>query len=437
MRRFLLLALPVILCAGEPAGPTVDEAAILVLANTHRAERGLYDNRALELVRSKQAQGSPQLMKFYPKASLVVPQLVANPQLTAAARALLAAGTRNPENAFFDAKAAIAKEGYPGSAAAIAVFCTDQPSLEAAYASTLFRGIERKDGKTAAVVPSASQLVGTTWREVGIAVTGGKGRYSLAMVFAMGSAKRHLGGVVYLDKERNLACDPGEGCPGVTVACGEASMVTGPGGVWWLPLAGEAAGEVRFTGGGVTAKRSFVAGPGNAVIDWRMPQVADQKEADRLIAAAEKAATQSDAEKQRPQLAALLIGMQLASLDDERQAKVDALLLPIREEFSNARGKLLAALADEPAVYKQAVADMQKSWKGVMPGWFKEAQGLGQLRQQVLAALAPKDAKPAAPVREALAKAEAASIDPVFRKQYAVMAGMLAEAPGEAAKGAK
>ena len=201
----------------------------------------------------------------------------------------------------------------------------------------------------------------------------------------------------------------------------------------WLPLDNDAAAEVAFTTGGFTGKRSVVAGLGNAVLDWPIPQAMDLKEVDRLITAADKLVKEVDVEKKRPQLAALLIGTQLVALDEARQVKVDALLQPIAEEFANARSKLLKAMGEDPGVYKQAVADMQRMWKGCMPGWFKEAQDIGQLRQQIVAATTAKDqGKPLAPLRDALVKGIAATNDPLFRKQYETLMEMLDAVPATA-----
>ena len=159
----------------------------------------------------------------------------------------------------------------------------------------------------------------------------------------------------------------------------------------------------------------------------------DLKEVDRLITAADKLVKEVDVEKKRPQLAALLIGTQLVALDEARQVKVDALLQPIAEEFANARSKLLKAMGEDPGVYKQAVADMQRMWKGCMPGWFKEAQDIGQLRQQIVAATTAKDqGKPLAPLRDALVKGIAATNDPLFRKQYETLMEMLDAVPATA-----
>lgn len=443
MRLFVAALLPALLAAGEAAGPAVDptgeEMAILVMANQHRVERIMGNNRISHAIQAKKVAGSNAVWgQSAPKGT--APPLVVNPALVAAARALLKSGAKAPEKAVFDPLPAMREAGYAGDKG-MAIFGADAPDLASAYATAMLNSIGTKvvNNKTNDVI-AALEALKPQWREVGIAVGMAKNRPSVVIVLSAGSAKRYVGGVVYADANRNLAYDPGEGRAGVQVSCGGASMTTGASGAWWLALDNEAEGEVAFSGGGFSSIRPLAKGPGNQTVDWRMPNAADLKTADKLIADAEKVAKNTDMEKKRVQLAALLTGTRMAALDDARQKQVTALTEQLQGEFDMAMGKIMGALGEEPADFKKVLGDVQKIWKGAMPAWFKEAEALGKLRQQVNKVLSvPEDqqGKLAPPVIKQVQKAKAETIDPKFLEQYSTWEEQLEDVlPAEAAPAA-
>lgn len=440
MRLAVLALLPALLAAGEAAAPAVDptgeEMALLALANQHRVDRIIGNNRVAHAIRAKQVEGSNSVWgQNAPKGA--TPPLVLNPQLMATARALLKSGAKPVDKAEFDPLPAMREAGYAGGKG-MAIFGLDAPNLNAAYAMTMLNrtGTKEVNNKPTDIL-AALMALKDQWREVGVAVSTAKGRTSAIIVLGQGAAKRYLGGTAYADANRNLAYDPGEGKAGVSVSCGGKSMTTGASGAWWLPLDDQNEATVSFSGDGSTATRTAAKGAGNVLIDWRMPSAADQKTADKLIADAEKAVKIDDLDKKRAPLAALLVGTRMAALDDERAKKVAVLIEPLVGEYDLLMGKILEALGEEPADFKKTLGEAQKPWKGAMPGWFKEAESLAKLRQQVnkvLAAPEEQQGKLAPPVLKQVAKAKGETIDPKFLEQYSTWEEQLADVmPVEAA----
>ena len=440
MRLLVIALLPVLLIAGEAStDPSLDEVAVLLQANRHRSDRVTVDNRITELIKAKQVVAKSHSWSMVSSKGAVVPPLVLNPALATAARRLLQDGAKPPDSAPFDATPAAQAAGYPAPAGLIAMFGLDAPDLESAYASAMLNVVASKQANNMTVDTFAAQgALTAAYREIGVAVSRTASRVSVVILLGKSTAKRLVGGFAYADADRDLAFAPGEGKAGVTVSCGGASITTGPSGAWWLALPDDAAVAIAFNGGGFNASRPIAKGTANLIADWRLPAPADLKAADRLIADAEKVAANPDLEKKRMQLAALLSGTRMASLDDARQKQVDSLIEPLLAEYDAAVAKLLALLGEEPAEAKTKLADLRKNWKGAMPAWFKEADTLLKLRQQVNSALAaPKEqqGKLAGPALKLVQKAASESLDPRFLRQYAVWCDQLAEAMPAPPKG--
>lgn len=436
MRLVVFALLPILLAAGEAPAPSGEEAALLVLANGHRTYRAVIDNRIAELIRTKKVAGNSRTWTRMGTKGPAAP-LVFNPALMEAARSLLKDGARPEAKKALDPLPAMRAAGYPGDKG-IAMFAGDAPDLFTAYGAALLNVIgTREQGNQTMDVYAGQEALKGEWREAGIAVASARGRISAVVILGPGSAKRHIGGFAFVDADRDLAYDAGEGKAGVTVTCGGASTTTGPGGAWWLALDGDGAAEVAFSDGASSARRAVTKGSGNLIIDWRMPVAADQKAADRLIADAEKVAKVPDLDAKRPQLAALLIGTRMAALDDERQQRAAALAEPLMGEYDLLMGKILAALGEEPADFRKTLTEAQKPWKTAMAPWFKEAENLSKLRQQVnkvLAAPEDQQGKLAPPVLKQVQKAKGETLDPKFLDQYSTWEDQLSDViPAEAA----
>lgn len=415
------------LAAAEPAkaaadAPTADEVEALQLLNYHRNERVRADNRITVAIKRKQVTADMSAWSHATSGTTRQPPLVFNPALTAAARAVLKAGPKPVAKTPNDFAAAMKTAGYSPDKDGLTLIAVDCPSLTVAYAAAMVFPIgETMHNKTTPwpVFARSSALKGE-WREAGVAVATAGGKTSLVMVLGLGTAKRYLGGTVYADANHNGEYDQGEGKGGITVSAGAATTTTGAGGAWWLALGKDDAVDVTFTGEGAKAVRPAPKGVANLGLDWRLPLPADLKEADKLIADADKVVKETDLDKKRRPLAALISGTRGLCLDDERQKHVDELVQPVRIEFEETIKNTLSAMSEDQAGWKKRTAELQKPWKGSLAAWFKEAEAVYKMRQQVntvLAAPAGQQAKLAAPLQKPLAKALTETTDPAFIEQ--------------------
>jgi hypothetical protein len=414
------------LAAAEPAkaavdAPTADEVAALQLCNYQRKDALRAYSKITTLLKRKLVTANSTVWSRVHTSRTALPPLVFNPALMAAARALLKSGTKPVDKCPNDFAAAMKAAGYTPDTAGCTLIALDSPSLPVAYAAAILFPVGEKthNNQTLPVLAYADALK-AAWREAGVAVASVGGRTSLVMVLGTGSAKRYLGGTVYADANHSGDYDPGEGKAGVTVSAGAATTTTGAGGAWWLALDKDDAVDVSFTGEGAKAVRPAPKGTANLAIDWRLPLPADLKEADNLLADADKVAKETDLEKKRKPLAALISGTRGLCLDDERQKRVDELTQPVRIEFEETVRNTLSALAEDQSGWKKRTSELQKPWKGALAAWFKEAEAVYKLRQQVntvLAAPAEQQAKLAAPLQKPLAKALTETTDPAFVEQ--------------------
>jgi hypothetical protein len=168
----------------------------------------------------------------------------------------------------------------------------------------------------------------------------------------------------------------------------------------------------------------------SAHIAWQMPSAAVIKNIDGLIAAATKAQAEPDAEKRVGPLAALLLATRGVELDARRDKQVVELTAPVTDRFQMMREDVLAALSEDPKEAAKAVATQKKRWNGALGAWFKEADRLIPLRQQVMAVktAAPGNAgKLATPLLAQFDKAISASVDPAFVDLYQTWKSDLAD----------
>lgn len=429
MRCVLIALVAARLAGGEAATAdlTTDETAILLLLNSHRTDRRVVDNRINQLITAGAVDGSPSRWA-HRGSTAEQPALAVNPALVKVARDLLKAGTRPKANEFLNPKAAMAAAGY-GAVDGFAIFAFDRPDQLNAYATAMLSVTDAKhDKQQTAQVYAAQFALKPDWREVGVATAVGKGGMQLVLVLGPGTAKRHLGGMVYADANRNRMCDAGEGVAGVTATCGDRSMTTGPSGAWWLAVDSAAAGTVTFAGGGFTTTRDLAKGVDNPGFSWRMPSATDITAADALIAAAEKAA--GDPAARRAPLATLLCATRMASLDEARERRIAGLVEPLLPEYDAALNSVFSTFTMEAAASRLVLSNLQKAWKPVAPAWYAEAEGLSRLGQQVIkvrAAAAADGGKASATLVKQLQKLKTASLEPRFLQQYLIWEDQLSE----------
>lgn len=434
MRLLILFAAAALLHAGQAPGPTADEVVALRLLNELRADARLADVPIAQALRRGELPSSHRCKTFWapsaPKQAEPFPPLVWHPALAAAARAMLAAKVKPVDIAYLDWKQPLAQSGYQPDGEGLALAGVDQPSLFHAYAAAMVHIVEERTAPGGNAKPyfAGRFAMEAKWREAGVAVAQNGKTWSVAFVLGLGSAKRHAGGVVYADRNRNGTYEAGEGQAGVTVACGAATMVTGPSGAWWLALPDDAAAEVAFTAKDFGAKRPLAKAAANAGIDWRLPDPADCKAADKLIAEAEKPF--KDEDTRRKILAALIAGTRMASLDDARQEKARTLSEPIVEEYTTLLQRATAALSEPPAEFKPKLTEWRGRWKGSLAPLFKELEMLNVLRRQLIEVQAlpvAQQAAKAAPLLKPIEKAMADTCDPVLLDQLRTWRGIIEE----------
>lgn len=439
LRCFIAMLICVSACTGEPVPsgqPGEEEVAVWMMMNEHRRDRPVWDNTVVDLIRTKQVTGNVRTWNQVVQMRVDAQPLIWSAELALAARRLREQGAQPVPRQRFDPGPALAQAGCdPGPVPALAMFGPVDHGLQAAYAACLLNVIAFTESKNGSIEKYAAQeAMKVHWREVGISIGGQGAARRLVIVLADGTAKRCIGGTVFADGDRDLRHGAGEGRPGITVRCGGQQTVTGPAGAWSLRLDGVEAGEVRFELAGTAAVRPLEAGPRNVQFAWRLPEAKDVVAATRLVAEAQ--ATGLQPEQRRQRLASLLAGTRMSAIDDGLAAQVETLIAPMRDEFESTRGRIMAALDEDAAVFRTVCATARKPWGSAMPAWFGEAERLGRIRASVVTALAAPEAAREKPLRAALgevAKARAVCQDPIFLAQYDTwLAQLAAVQPAEA-----
>lgn len=208
-----------------------------------------------------------------------------------------------------------------------------------------------------------------------VPLSDGKG---LSVTHNLGTVKgRFAGGVVYVDKNRNGAFDPGEGRGGVTVATadGKATTLTWASGGFTLRLPGEAATAVVVSNGAQKYQVAAPAGSANVALSWAIPPEEDLKQADKMISEVEAIAdTPANQTRRFKALVNLHLATAVLCLDPPRAAKVQALTGAVAAQLAEAKTAVLAA-ADLPdaAKARPAVDAGLKTFAGTAAeAWFKE-----------------------------------------------------------------
>jgi len=427
----LIVIVPLCLLAVEKeqklpasAQPTDDEVRVLNLLNDFRGDVARGQVPLVRLMQMKVLPARSALWARTMSKQKPAPPLVLNQQLMNAARTVLAGSLAPVADEHIPFADVFRAAGYVPEATGQVMIARSAVSLPVAFAAAMTQVVGHSTPKPGSTytVPyfAAGTAVNPAWREVGIAVSITKdGSCSLVMVLGAGSAKRLVGGVVYVDSNRNLRCDAGEGQAGITINVGDAIAKSGPSGTWWLGLESDAAAELVFADKTHRSVRPLEQGAVNLMRDWRMPMAADLSAADRLIAEAEKDPT-AEPSKRRKALAALLHGTRMAALDDARQTKVTTLTQPIQAEYDELLSQVMAILPEEKAEFKEHFAVLKKPWEGSMASLFKEFEALYALRQQVTAVLAAPEERQASmspPVLKQVLKATLESRDPICLAQ--------------------
>lgn len=357
-----------------------------------------------------------------------VQPVVLHPQLCVAARLLLDGDAQPAEQQPIAAAAAAAKAGYGGGEVA-ALMAVSAPGLETAFARAAARISAVDMVKTRTVARfDATRMMDAGWRDAGVACRKTPGGISVAIVLGVGGPGRQIGGVIYADADRDGVSDPGEGVAGLVVESGGLRCTTSSGGAWWLRL--QASGPVSLTciTPAGTVVRTLAAE--QVICDIRIPDQADGVAADRLLADLARESAGNDLERQRRARVAVLLGTRRSVLDDDRQARVDAAVSPVRDSYDETLRQAMAAMGMKPADFRKRLGELARPWNGALPpAWNRRLEAVCAAGQQVAAAQAAKPEQqvklvPAAlqQVSRLLAEAE----DAVVRGQLATWRDALA-----------
>lgn len=104
--------------------------------------------------------------------------------------------------------------------------------------------------------------------------------------FGRSRGGRWIGGVVYVDRNRNGRFDAGEGSGGASIHAMTSATVSWPSGGWALELPSAGTGDLVFELGERRETVPIAAGRSALVIDWQMPEDGDASLLDRIEAAA-------------------------------------------------------------------------------------------------------------------------------------------------------
>lgn len=247
-------------------------------------------------------------------------------------------------------------------------------------------------------------------------------RLSVTHNFGRGGGRR-AGGVIYVDRNRNLAYDIGEGVGGVTLRHGEATVTSWASGAYTLPI-DTGAGTVEATFEGRRYVAPLPAGEDNVKVDWQIPQGDDIARADRLLARAERA---SERRKTAACLDLHLAAASFGGLDPERSERIRTLTASVAEDYAAARAEVLAAIADgDEDTIDDAIDHGRDRYRGSDGAdWFQAADTLARASAQVqrleagIAAGKTPDPQAVDRFRSALDEAIASSEHADIRTAYA------------------
>lgn len=200
----------------------------------------------------------------------------------------------------------------------------------------------------------------------------------LSVTHNFGTIKaRFAGGVVYVDKNRNGAFDPGEGRGGVTVSTvdGKGSTLTWASGGFTLRLPNEAATGVVASNGAQKYQVTVPAGPANITFSWAIPPEADLKLADKLLAEVEAIAdTPANQSRRFKALVNLHLSTVILCLDPARAEKVQTLTGTVGTQLAAAKQAVVTAVkAGDTTAAKTASEAGRKTFVGTTAEpWFNE-----------------------------------------------------------------
>lgn len=218
-------------------------------------------------------------------------------------------------------------------------------------------GLEGDEGGMQAGRGHRAALLSPWYTEAGVGVVAWEedaasgGRDLLSVTHALASPRerrRCVGGVVYIDRNRNRRFDAGEGVGGVAIAASDGSeTTTWESGAFTLVLAGEGAVTVRAEEGILYRELAIDEGYENVGFDWVMPRQVDEDRIARLVAVC-RAVDDDDAAGRWRAAVALYLATRDQVTPEGLVDEVDQLLDGVAEGIETDKRLVLDELLDDP-----------------------------------------------------------------------------------------
>lgn len=226
-------------------------------------------------------------------------------------------------------------------------------------------------------------MINPRFKEVGCSAVPHGGRFSVTHNFGS-SGPRFVGGVVYVDKNGNNFYDPGEGRGGIKVVGSDgSSTTTWRSGAYSLRLKGTKAITVKMEGAGQSTSKALDAGKSNVKFDWIIPQEAELKLADQLLAKLDKIDNKDLSNKKYYRaLVELYMGAAHLGLDAGRRKRIDDLVKDVGPKLEAAQQKVRDGLQNlDMKTWPKMLREVRKPFSGTAAdAWFKEAEMVGNAK---------------------------------------------------------
>lgn len=226
-------------------------------------------------------------------------------------------------------------------------------------------------------------MINPGYREVGLAAVPHSGGLSVTHNFASGSG-RYVGGVAYVDRNRNGMYDPGEGRGGVEFTASDGtSTTTWSSGAYSLPLKGRGKVTVTARLGDLTITREIPAGAENVKFDFQILTEQELAAIDQLIKRVRSA--RADSPEQRRAALTLYRATRGMQLEEDRLALIAELCGDIGPTFERLRKEAIEALDKGDAdALKPVTREATRLFRGSdLMGWFNEAEEIVKIAKAV------------------------------------------------------
>ena len=220
---------------------------------------------------------------------------------------------------------------------------------------------------------------------------------------------RHVGGVVYDDRDRDGFYDVGEGIGGLEISSGDTTTTSWKSGGYALAI-GDREAKVSISIEGKKYSKTFPAGGANIKFDVTPPSPAELAAAGKLLKqVAAIPDNEANAARRFAGLVRLSIECQSLMVDDDTATEIEALTAAARTQLAESQAAVRKALeGDDMAAAKRTIDAEKKPFKATVAStWFLDATLVAGLRERHLELAAAKAAGKAVNEKVVAREAEA------------------------------